>query len=67
MSLDSRIVEAIYSSASDAGQPESLARRLVAWMEAITSANEDLNDPSSANLHLELLYDETRVPDEEEE
>lgn len=59
MSMDPKIGIAIGEAVREAGQPPSLARRLVAWMQELTSGNEDPNDAASAERHLELLYEET--------
>ena len=59
MPLDARIVHAINEAVEEAGQPEALARRLTAWIEAVTSGNEDINDQSEAERHLEVLFEGT--------
>lgn len=61
LSLDGKIRDAIHEAVADAGQPDALARRLTAWMEAIASGNEDLHDSVTADRHLEILYAETAV------
>ena len=61
MNLDTRISEAIHDAVEDAGQPKELARRLIAWIEAVTSGNEDINDQATAARHLEVLFDGTVV------
>ena len=57
--MDPKIEEAIKEAVEENGQSEALARRLVAWFDAIASGNEDINDRQSANRHLELLYGAT--------
>lgn len=64
VSLDPRISEAIRSAVEEAGQSPALARKLIAWLEAVTSGNEDINDTASADRHLEVLYGETSVDDD---
>jgi hypothetical protein len=59
MSLDPKISQAIKEAVEEAGQSAALARRLIAWMEAVTSGNEDLADQAAAARHLEVLYAET--------
>lgn len=66
MSLDQKISQAIRDAVNDAGQSAALARRLIAWMEAVTSGNEDLADQAAATRHLEVLYAETAVDEEED-
>ena len=64
MAVDPRIAKAIEHVVHGAGQSPALARRLIAWFNAVASDNEDLNDRQSANRHLELLYGEVHLPDE---
>lgn len=59
MTIDARITQAIQEAVDEAGQPETLARRLVAWFEAVTSGNEDINDHAAAARHLEVLFEGT--------
>jgi hypothetical protein len=61
MALDPKLTEAIRSAVAAAGQSPALSRRLIAWMDAATSGNEDLNDADASLRHLELLYSETSV------
>ena len=61
MSLDIEITEAIEAAVEEAGQPATVAKRLIAWLEAINSGNEDLNDREQAERHLDVLYDGTVV------
>jgi hypothetical protein len=67
MSIDIKNIEAIKEAANEAGQPASLARRLIAWMEAVTSGNENLSDPASVERHLEVLYAETDANSDKED
>lgn len=61
MSLDKKVSEAIHSAVQDADQSDAVARRLIAWMEAVTSGNEDIHDRAAAARHLEQLYAETDI------
>lgn len=61
MAIDIRITQAINEAVKEAGQPETLARRLVAWFEAVTSGNEDINDQATTARHLEVLFGGTVV------
>lgn len=67
MALDSRITEAIKEAVEVAGQSEILARRLIAWFEAVTSGNEDINDPATTARHLEVLFEGTTVDESSKE
>ena len=64
MAVDPKIAEAIQNVVEDVGQSQALARRLVAWFNAVASGNEKINDRQSADRHLELLYGEVRLPDD---
>jgi hypothetical protein len=59
--MDKKIQDALREAVREAGQDPSLARKLEMWFEAIASGSEDVNDKQSANRHLELLYEDTRV------
>jgi hypothetical protein len=67
LSLDSKIAEAIREAVAESGQSKALARQLIAWINAITSGNENPADEAAASRHLELLYGETSVPEDEED
>jgi hypothetical protein len=59
MNIDQKLVQAIRDAVNEAGQPDGLAQRLIAWMEAVVSGNEDVADNAAAARHLEVLYDAT--------
>ena len=61
MAIDPKIEEAIEAAVQELRQSQSLARKLIAWMNSVTSGNEDLNDIQSMYRHLDLLYDETII------
>ena len=61
MAIDTRITQAINEAVKEAGQPETLARRLIAWFEVVTSGNEDINDQATTARHLEVLFEGTVV------
>ena len=67
MTIDARITQAINEAVKEAGQPDTLARRLIAWFEAVTSGNEDINDQATAARHLEVLFEGTVVENADEE
>jgi hypothetical protein len=56
MAVDRTIQEAVLASVREAGQPDQLAKKLLAWLEAIASGNEELTDLEAAQRHLELLF-----------
>ena len=62
--MDPKIIASIEEAVREKGQSEALARRLVAWFEAIASGNEDINDKQASNRHLELLYNEAELPED---
>ncbi len=61
MTVDARIIQAITEAVEEDGQPAMLARRLIAWFEAVTSGNEDINDQSATYRRLEVLFEGTVV------
>lgn len=61
MTIDNRITQAINEAVKESGQPETLARRLIAWFAAVTSGNEDINDQTTTARHLEVLFEGTVV------
>ncbi|MEV7482697.1 CxC ATPase DNA modification system associated small protein [[Kitasatospora] papulosa] len=68
MSLDSKVTEGIRDAVAEAGQDPKVAQRLIAWMTAVTSGNEDVNDSDAAERRLDVLYESTttsRVEGEE--
>jgi hypothetical protein len=63
LSLDPKIVEALRTATSEAGQPPALARRLVAWLEAVADGNEDINDIAATDRRLEIAYEAVAAHD----
>lgn len=57
MSLDPKIVDAVKAAAEECGQPPALARRLVAWLEAVADESEDINDLATTDRRLEVIYE----------
>ena len=57
MSLDPKIIEAVEAATAEAGQPTALARRLVAWLEAVGDESEDINDIAATDRRLEIIYE----------
>ncbi|SHH63312.1 CxC ATPase DNA modification system associated small protein [Desulfofustis glycolicus] len=67
MPIDPQIESAIRTSVERSKQIDSLADKLIAWIKAINSGNEDINDPDAASRHLELIYEETTIDDKDDE
>ena len=63
MTIDLRITDAIKDAVEEAGQPDMLARRLIAWFEGVTSGNEDIDDQTTTARRLEVLFEGTVVED----
>jgi hypothetical protein len=57
LSLDPKIVEAVKTASTEAGQPPALARRIIAWLQAVADESEDINDIAAADRRLELIYE----------
>ena len=56
MALDQTIKDAVNSAVREAGQSQQLATKLLAWIDAVISGNEDVHDRDSSLRHLELLF-----------
>ena len=67
MSVDPKVTEAITAAVEERGQSPALARRLLAWLQAVTSGNEDLADVSATERRLELIYADVGDEDGAEE
>jgi hypothetical protein len=67
MSLNKKISQAIKEATEKAGKSPEVARRLFAWMEAVTSGNEEPGDQVAAARHLDALYAATVVDSSEAE
>jgi maltose-binding protein MalE len=67
MSLDSKVTEGIRDAVAEAEQDPKLAQRLIAWMTAVTSGNEDVNDSDAAERRLDVLYESTTTSRSETE
>lgn len=61
--MDPKIREAIELAVSEAQQSGTLAHKIVRWFEAIASGNEEVFDQESADRHLEILFEELKLPD----
>lgn len=56
---------AVEQSVQAAGQPPAVAQRLIAWIEAVVSGNEDLSDKETSRTRMERLMEAVIVPTEE--
>jgi hypothetical protein len=61
MNLDPKIQEAIRVAATAENQPPEFATKLAAWVDALTSGNERLDNNDSVRRHLELLYEAAKL------
>ena len=59
MSLDYIVHEAIKKAVEDAEQSESLADKFIAWVVALASGNEKLDDADNAHRRARLIYEDT--------
>lgn len=66
MSVDSKIIEAVKEAVAANGQSQSLARKINALLESISSGNSSLDDKQTIDRHLELLYQATDVDNKNE-
>jgi len=59
--VTSEIRDAIYEATEQHGQPESVAAKVVAWLGALTSGNEAIEDREAVRRHLELILGDVEV------
>ena len=62
--MDTRIRDAIKEAVKECRQGSGLANKLIAWFDGLASGNESLEDRDSVARHLELLYEATKIEDE---
>lgn len=60
--MDAKIKAAIEQAVESAGQSDTLAQRIAAWVQAVINGEGDLNDNGSTSLHLEFLYEAVQIP-----
>ena len=58
MSLDSEIIKAIHDAVKEKNQSDSVAKRLIAWIEAMS--NSELNNTDNSN-HLDSIYNAINI------
>jgi hypothetical protein len=63
MTIDQKVREAIEQATKESEQSDALARKLIAWVEAVASGNEELYDNASAHRHLEVILAEINLPE----
>ena len=61
MALDYILHEAIKKAVEDEGQAESLASKIVAWVDGVITGNEDLDDVDSVSRRVRLIYEDTVI------
>lgn len=65
--IDTRIKSAIERAVAESGQPATLATKIVAWFEGLSSGNESLEDRESLQRRIVLLYEGVRLDDDDNE
>ncbi|GAB4527090.1 MAG: hypothetical protein Tsb0014_07620 [Pleurocapsa sp.] len=63
MSLDSEIIKAIQDAVKEENQSDSVAKRLIAWIEAMS--NLELSNTDNSN-HLDSIYNAIDITKPEE-
>ena len=61
--IDARVRTAIKEAAQNLGQPETVAMRLISWLEALSDGNAEINDRDETRRRCELIYDAAVIPD----
>ena len=62
MSLDQFVAEAVRVAVEKAGQPETLSRRITAWLEVVNNRAEQSDDQAEDARHLDALFNGTELP-----
>lgn len=65
MPIDLIMKEAIVEAVESGDQSKELSQKIVAWLNALISGNEDISNDEDALRHLELLYNEVKVTEGE--
>lgn len=65
--IANEVRDAIRTAVEEAGQPENVADKLVAWMERIASGAESVADEESVRRHLDVLIEAVEVDTVSEE
>ena len=66
MTIPREIQHAVQTAVTSADQPEAVASRLIAWLEALNAGNESLTDEESVRRHLDLLFQTVALPETED-
>lgn len=56
MSLDIKLTDAIETAVEENGQPTAVGTKLIAWLRAINSGNENIGDTAQTKQRLIDLY-----------
>lgn len=57
MTFDPAISEAIKKAVYESGADEFLSQKIIAWVNAITSGNESINDKEEVFRHLDTIFE----------
>ena len=66
MSLDHIVYEAVTKAVEESEQNESLSTKIIAWIDALASGNENQDDIDSASRRARLLFEDTELPNDSE-
>ncbi len=67
MALDKKIAAAVRSAVTKEEQPQAVADRLIAWLEALSDGNESLGNIDTTNRFLSDLFESIELSEEPEE
>ena len=65
MPIRQEIKAAVHSATEKAEQAQVVAEKIIAWLEALSSGNEKLDDVESVKRHLDLLFETIITSDSE--
>lgn len=60
--LDDALVTAVQDAVKDAGQPAQVAKRLLIWMDALSSGEASIERPQDVSERLDLVLKAIDIP-----
>jgi len=66
MSIYQIMKDAIIETVNKENQNKQLSQKIIAWLDALISGNEEIGDKDASLRHLELIYAEVNLHDDEE-
>jgi len=67
MTIDSKVIEAIYAAVENRNQPDKLAKRLAKLITDLSNSNASLDSKDDIQPSLETILDAIELSDENED